>query len=50
MVVDCDDVFLQLDAVSDLLSAHFPEEERKAQLTVEQVTMDTQGLRRLVVS
>ena len=39
-----------MDAVGDLLSTHFPNSERKPQLTVEQVTMDIQGLRRLVVS
>lgn len=41
---------VQNDAVSELLSIHFPESQRKTQLTVEQVTMDTQGLRRLIVS
>ena len=41
---------VQNDAVSELLSTHFPGSARKTQLTVEQVTMDTQGLRRLIVS
>ena len=41
---------IQSDMVSDLLATHFPEAERKVQLTVEQVTMDAEGLRRLIVS
>ena len=41
---------LQSDGISELLSQHYPDRPRKQLLSCEQVSMDTAGLRRLVVS
>ncbi len=38
------------DPVGDLLATHFPGTGRAPQLSVEQVSMDTEGLSKLVVS
>ncbi len=39
----------QADPIGELLALHFPEVERIQVLTVDNVTMDVQGLRKLVV-
>ena len=38
------------DPVGELLATHFPDAVRTAQLSVDQVPMDAQGLTKLVVS
>ncbi len=40
---------LQADPIGELLVLHFPEVERRQVFTVDNVTMDVQGLRKLVV-
>ena len=40
----------QHDPIGDLLSSKFPDIPRKPLLSVEHVSMDAEGLRRLVVS
>ena len=40
----------QTDGISELLSQHYPDRPRKQLFSVEQVSMDAVGLRRLVVS
>ena len=56
MLIKCSNIFthiffpLQHDPISELLQSHFPTAARKTLPSVESVSMDMAGLRRLVVS